>query len=127
MTIRTFSSNITWTGLFWGIIGGISLIVATQLTTNGPEQISLYPFLLIAAIVTMALSDKPGIMFGKLFKTGFLTFMIMTVILYCYIITFISPHSGINWFGHLWRIAFMIGVGALSSFLVSIIVRRIAK
>lgn len=127
MTIKNYFTNTTWTGIFWGIIGGISLILATRLTTNGPLQISPYPFLLIAAILTIALSDKSQITLSKLFITGFLTYIIMTLSLYLYILNFVNPNSAINISGHLYRLGIMIGVGILSSLLVSVIVRQFAK
>lgn len=127
MTIKNYFTNTTWTGLFWGVIGGISLILATRLTTNGPLQISPYPFLLIAAILTVALSDKSQITFSKLFITGLLTYIIMTLSLYLYILNFVNPNSAINISGHLYRLGIMIGVGILSSLLVSVIVRQLAK
>ena len=127
MTIKNYFTNTTWTGLFWGVIGGISLILATRLTTNGPLQISPYPFLLIAAILTVALSDKSQITLSKLFITGFLTYIIMTLSLYLYILNFVNPNSAINISGHLYRLGIMIGVGILSSLLVSVIVRQLAK
>ena len=127
MTIKNYFTNTTWTGIFWGIIGGISLILATRLTTNGPLQISPYPFLLIAAILTIALSDKSQITLSKLFITGFLTYIIMNLSLYLYILNFVNPNSAINISGHLYRLGIMIGVGILSSLLVSVIVRQFAK
>ena len=127
MTIKNYFTNTTWTGLFWGVIGGISLILATRLTTNGPLQISPYPFLLIAAILTVALSDKSQITLSKLFITGLLTYIIMTLSLYLYILNFVNPNSAINISGHLYRLGIMIGVGILSSLLVSVIVRQLAK
>ena len=127
MTIKNYVTSTTWTGLFWGIIGSISLIVATHLTTNGPLQISPYPFLLIAAILTTAILDKTNIKLSKLFITGFLTYIIMTIALYFYIHNFVNPNSSINVLGHLWRLGIMIGVGVASSLLVSVIVRQLAK
>ena len=127
MTIKHYFTNITLTGLFWGVIGGVSLIVATRFTSNGLLQISPYPFLLIAAILTIAFSDRYKITLGKLFITGFLTFMIMTLFLYLYIICFVNPNSGIDLIGHLWRIAMMIGIGVFASFIVSIIVKQLIK
>ena len=127
MTIKNYFTNTTWTGLFWGVIGSISLIVATRLTTNGPLQVSPYPFLLIAAILTIALSDKSHITLSKLFITGLLTYIIMTFSLYLYIQNFVNPNSTINVLGHLWRIGIMMGVGIFSSLLISIIVRQVAQ
>jgi hypothetical protein len=127
MTIKRYFTNTTWTGLFWGIIGGISLIVATRLTTNGPLQISPYPFLLTISILTIAFSDKARITLRRLFVTGLLSFMTMTLFLYFYILYFINPNSGISWQGHLWRLGMMVGIGILVSLLVSIIVKRFTK
>ena len=127
MTIKNYFTSTTWTGLIWGVIGGISLIVATRLTTNGILQISPYPFLLIAAILTIALSNKSKIAFNKLFITGFLTFITMTLFLYLYILNFVNPNLGIDTLGHLWRLGTMIGVGIISSLLVSVIVKQLAK
>ena len=127
MTIKNYFASSTLTGIFWGVLGGISLIVVTQLTTNGPLQISPYPFLLIAAILTIAFSDKSKITLSKLFITGLLTFVIMTLFLYLYIINFVNPNSGINAVGHLWRLGLMIGIGVLSSLFVSVIVKGLAK
>lgn len=127
MTIRNYFTQTTSTGLVWGIIGGISLIIATRLTTNGLYQISPFPFLLVGAILTIALSDKSKITLRKLFITGFLTFIIMTLFLYLYILNFINPNSGIDILGHLWRVGVIVAAGVISSLFVSLIVRQIAK
>lgn len=127
MTIKNYVKSITWTGLFWGIVGGVSLIFATTLTTNGPLHLTPYPFLLIAAILTIALSDKSNISTNKLFKTGLITFMTMTLFLYVFIIAFINPNSGITIFGHLWRLALMLGIGIISSYFVAFIVKKSIK
>ncbi len=128
MTIKQYYTNITCTSLFWGTIGGIALIIATILTTNGHLQITPYPILLIAAIVTIAVSHKKTkITLSKLFLTGFLTFMVMTLISYVYIITFVNPNSGINVLKHLLTLSTMIGIGTLSSLFVSLIIKQIVK
>lgn len=127
MTIKNYFTNTTWTGFFWGIIGGVSLIVTTRFIRNGPLQISPYPFLLIASILTIALSDKSEISLSKLFITGLLTFIIMTLFLYLYLIKFVNPNSGIDMLGHLWRLGLMLGIGIISSLLVSVIVRHLTK
>jgi hypothetical protein len=127
MTIKNYFANKTLTGLFWGIIGGISLVVASKITTNGPLQITPYPFLLFAAVITIALSDKSKITINQLFITGLLTFMTMSLCLYLYVLYVINPSFDINIWGHLWRLAIMIGAGIISSLLVSVIVKRLAK
>ncbi len=127
MTIKNYFTNTTWTGFFWGIIGGVSLIVTTRFIRNGPLSISPYPFLLIASILTIALSHKSKISLSKLFITGLLTFIIMTLFLYLYLIKFVNPNSGIDMLGHLWRLGLMLGIGIISSLLVSVIVRHFTK
>ena len=127
MIIKNYLAQPTMTGTIWGIIGGIALILATQLTTNGPLQISPYPPLLIAAILTIAIADKSKITFRKLFITGLLTFGIMTLFLYFYILIFVNPNSGITIQGHLWRLGLMALIGSISSLLISVIVTRLAK
>jgi hypothetical protein len=120
-------TSITWNGFFWGALGGISLLVIIQLTKNPPLMISPYPLFLIASILAMALSDKSKITLSKLFLTGLISFMAMTMILYLYIVLIDNPHAGISAIGHLWRIGMMLGIGMFSSLLVSIIVREVAR
>jgi hypothetical protein len=127
MTLKNNFNSITFTGLFWGIIGGFALIYATKLTTNGPLQITPYPFLLIAAILTIAFTQKSTASLNKLFKTGLITFTVMSLFLYVFVISFINPNSGISILGHLWRIALIFAVGTISSYLVAVIVKKSLK
>jgi len=120
-------TSITWNGFFWGALGGISLLIIIQLTKNPPLMISPYPLILVASIVAMALSDRSKITLSKLFFTGLISFMVMTMILYLYIVLIDNPHAGISVVGHLWRVGMMVGIGTFSSLLVSIIVREVAR
>ena len=86
-----------------------------------------YPALLILAILTIALTQKSKPTFNKLFMTGFLTFGIMSLFIYLYLIIFVNPNSGITLFGHLWRFGFITIVGVVSSLLVSLAARRLAS
>lgn len=115
----------TVVGVFGGITGGIALIIATLVTTKGILQISPYPVFLIAAILTIKYTNAAVNMFGRLFTSGFLTFIIMSLILYVYIVTFNNPNSGINFIGHLWRFGIVIGLGIISSSLLSFIAKPI--
>ncbi len=112
-------------GFVWGIVGGLFLILLTMLTSKGILQISPYPVILIAAIITVKYIEVTSNIFKKLFITGFLTFVIMSIILYIYIVTFINPDSGIDFVGHLWRFGIIIGLGIISSALLSIIAKPI--
>lgn len=121
MTLQTTLSKPNSTGLFWGIIGGFSLIITSILFTKGLLQIAPYPLILVAALLTLKLNIKTDKSFNKFFTTGFLTFIIMSFILYIYLILFINPNSGITLFGHLWRIGAIIAFGIASALILSFI------
>ena len=92
-------------------------------TTKGLVQISPYPIILIAAVMTMQYSKPQNQVFIKLFITGLFAFVVMSLILYIYILTFMNPGSGISFLGHLWRFGFIIGIGSISSMLLSFLAK----
>lgn len=131
MTIQSFLKKPVSAGIIWGTIGGISLIVMTLISTNGLVQISPYPVILIAAILTMKYNRPQGNVFNQLFVTGLFTFVTMSLILYVYILTFINPGSGyptnwrISFLNHLWRFGFIIIIGTISSMLLSFLAKPV--
>ena len=131
MTIQSFLKKPVLAGLIWGTIGGISLILMTLISTNGLVQISPYPFILIAAILTTKYNRPQGNVFNRLFVTGLFAFVIMSLILYVYIFTFINPGSGypLNWrisfLNDLWRFGFTIIIGTMSSMLLSFLAKPV--
>ena len=125
MTIQSFLKKPVPTGLIWGIIGGISLIILTSVSTNGLIQIVPYPIILIAAIMTMKYSKPQNHVFIRLFSAGLFAFVIMSLFLYIYILTFINPGAGISFMGHLWRFGFIIGIGSISSLLLSFLAKPV--
>ena len=127
MKIQTYLARPYFTGPLWGIIGGLSLIIVTLSTTNGFVQLAPYPFILIAAILTIKFTDTSDKTFSRLFITGLLTFIIMTLFLYVYILTYLNPDSGITFLGHLWRMGAIIGFGIISSLILSIIAKPVNK
>jgi len=124
MTIQSFLKKPVSIGLIWGVIGGISLIIMT-VSTNGLVQISPYPIILIAAVMTMKYSKPQNHVFIKLFIAGFFAFVFMSLILYIYILTFINPGSGIPFVLHLLRFVFIIGIGSISSMLLSFLAKPV--
>ena len=80
MTIQSFLKKPVSVGLIWGAIGGISLIIMTLISTNGLIHISPYPFILIAAILTMKYNRPQGNVFNQLFVTGLFAFVIMSLV-----------------------------------------------
>ena len=131
MTIQSFLKKPVPAGLIWGTIGGISLILMTLISTNGLVQISPYPVILIAAILTAKYNRPQGNVFNHLFVTGLFAFVIMSLILYVYIFTFINPGAGypLNWrisfLNHLWRFGFIIIMGTMSSMLLSFLAKPV--
>jgi len=125
MTIQSFLKKPVSIGLIWGVIGGISLIIMTLVSTKGLVQISPYPIILIAAVMTMKYSKPQNHVFIKLFITGLFAFIVMSLILYIYILTFINPGSGISFLGHLWRFGLIIGIGSISSMLLSFLAKPV--
>lgn len=125
MIIQSFLKKPVSAGLIWGVIGGISLIIMTLVSTNGLIQIFPYPIILIAAVLTIKYSKPQNHVFNKLFFAGFFAFVIMSLILYIYILTFINPRGGISFLGHLWRFGFIIGIGSLSSLLLSFLAKPV--
>lgn len=125
MIIQSFLKKPVSAGLIWGVIWGISLIIMTLVSTNGLIQIFPYPIILIAAVLTIKYSKPQNHVFNKLFFAGFFAFVIMSLILYIYILTFINPGAGISFLGHLWRFGFIIGIGSLSSLLLSFLAKPV--
>ena len=125
MTIQSFLKKPVPTGLIWGIIGGISLIIMTSLSTNGLVHISPYPIILIAAVMTVKYSKPQNHVFIKLFMAGLFAFVVMSLILYIYILTFINPGSGTPFVFHLLRFNFIIGIGSISSMLLSFLAKAV--
>ena len=125
MTVQNFFKSSTITGILWGIIGGIGLIIATKLTTSGPKPLLVYVPTLIAPLLSYKFSNKANITFKELFSTGLIAFMVMSLFLYLNIILVENPQNGIMFFGHAWRLLFMLAVGILSSLVVSLFVKKL--
>ena len=125
MTIQTLFAKPSVTGIFWGLIGGISLIIATILTTNGYLQIVPYFFILSAAVLTTKYIDKSKVTFLELFRSGLFAFVISSIFLYAYILTVVNPNSGITFIGHMWRFGVIVGIGMISSSIISFLAKPV--
>ena len=101
MTIQSLFAKPNSTGTFWGLIGGIFLIIATFLTTNGYLQIVPYFFILTAAVLTTKYINRSNVSFIDLFKSGLFAFVISSLFLYTYVLTVVNPNSEITFIGHL--------------------------
>ena len=125
MTFDNLFAKPTATGTFWGVIGGLSLIIASISTTNGYLQVVPYFFILCAAILTTKYVDKSKVSFTELFKSGFWAFIVSSLFLYVYVLTVVNPNSGISFLGHMWRFGFIIGLGIIGSSVISFIAKPV--
>ena len=113
-------------GLYWGIAGGILLILLSFFTYNFLVQILPYPVILIGALLTVKYTCTAKI-FRSLFNAGLISFMIMSLILYIYILRYNNPNSGISFTGHLWRFGVVLAIGSASSLLLSFLARPVGS
>jgi hypothetical protein len=125
MRFQDLFAKPTSTGTFWGVIGGLSLIVATISTTNGYLQVVPYFFILCAAILTTKYVDKSKVNFTDLFKSGFFAFIISSLFLYAYIFTIVNPNSEITFIGHMWRFGVIVGLGIICSSIISFLAKPV--
>ena len=125
MRFETVFAKPTATGTFWGITGGLSLIIASISTTNGYLQVVPYFFILCASVLTTKHVDKSKAGFIDLFKSGVFAFIISSLVLYAYLLTVVNPNSGISLFGHMWRFGFIIVLGVISSSVISFLAKPV--
>ena len=123
MTIKSLSAKPGATGTFWGLIGGFFLIIATTLTTNGYLQMVPYFFILCAAVLTTKYLNKSNVSFLHLFMSGLFAFTISSVLLSAYVLTVVNPNSEITFIGHLWRFGVIVGMGMISSSIISFLAK----
>lgn len=126
MKTPSFLINPVSASLFWGFIGGLSLIAVTFYTNNGPVQALPYPIILIAAILFLKFNDTSDKTFKKMLLTGFFISMIMFGMLSIYVQAFIDTKFGFSLTGQLFRLAVMLPIAFLSSLLISIIAKPVS-
>ena len=119
MTVHATSAKPLFAGFIWGTIGGIILILSTLATTNG--YFVFIPYFLIVSAAIMTTKFKKASSFKDLFLTGFICFTLMSLILYVFILASQGNEMELSIFGHFWRIASMIGFGAITSLIISFI------
>ena len=125
MRFETFFAKPAASGVLWGIVGGLSLIIVPNFTTNGYLQIVPYFFILLAAILTTKYINKTPTNFKRLFTSGFLAFVISSLVLYAYVSAVVNPTSGITLVGHVWRFAVIIGLATVSSSIISFLAKPV--
>jgi hypothetical protein len=126
MTTSRILKQPFFIGFYWGIAGGILLVLSFFFTYNVLLQILPYPVILISALLTIKYTCTTKI-FRSLFIAGFITFMIMSLILYIYILRYNNPNSGISFTGHLWRFGVILASGSVCSLLLSFLARPVGS
>jgi hypothetical protein len=125
MTFDNLFAKPIATGTFWGVIGGLSLIIVSNSTANGFLQVFPYFFILCAAILTTKYAAKSIVSFKELFKSGIWAFIVSSLFLYVYVLTVVNPNAGISFPGHMWRFGFIIGLGIICSSVFSFIAKPV--
>jgi uncharacterized membrane protein len=110
--------------LICGLSGGGLLILSTLLSNKGWWSIPIYAMVMIATVLALKVKKQIEITYLKAFLTVVLTFMLMSYILYFYIIAFVNPDNGITLMGHAWRFFAILGLAIFSGAIMSLFFRK---
>jgi hypothetical protein len=100
--------------LICGLSRGGLLILSTLLSNKGWWSIPVYAMVMIATVLVLKAEKQFKIAYLKAFLTVVLTFMLMTYILYFYVITFVNPNNGIPLVHHAYIFFIMLGMAIVS-------------
>lgn len=106
--------------LICGLCGGGLLTLSTIVSTKGWWSMLIYLLVLSLTVLTLKAKKNVEITYSKAFIALVLTFMIMSYILYFYVITFVNPDNGITLMGHAWRFFAMLGLAIASGVLMGL-------
>lgn len=115
MSIIKINSKSTLIVIILGLIGGLTLIMASRWSTIGRVQILPYPLVLIVTSIIVYYFDCINFNFRTLFLTNFGVFLFMTTILYLFLNFYIIETIKLNFWGHFWRLGLLIIIGVVSS------------
>jgi hypothetical protein len=111
-------------GLSLGVAGGIILILIENWMPNRLVESLPYVVFLILSVFTIRISTSDN-KYMKLFLTGLITFLVMFVIVYLYLVLVLNPYGmQISFSRHFYTIAAMLGIGTIASALVTFLVTR---
>jgi hypothetical protein len=107
--------RLTAAVLTWGFLGGVSLIAMLRFASPSARPALTYGIfgtLVLESSVTFRHAGGPG----RRFAWGLATFMAATLIVYAYTILVVNPRAMTEplW-EHVWRLGFMLGLGALAT------------
>jgi len=111
--------------LICGLSGGGLLILSTLLSNKGWWSIPVYAMVMIATVLVLKAEKQFKIAYLKAFLTVVLTFMLMTYILYFYVITFVNPNNGIPLVAHAWIFFIMLCMATVSGAIMGLFFLKI--
>jgi len=105
MTRRSVSLSVAL-----GVLGGVVLVLGYVFFT--PGKYLLLPYGAVVLATTLAIRAERLTSFVERFTTGLLSFLVSSIALY--VAVALSPSAGSpDVGGHLWRLTFLVAVGAL--------------
>ena len=109
------------TVLFFGIIGGLLQILITILPIKVWWILSVYPIVIILTVLVLKVKKQMEITCLKAFLVLVLTIMLMTYMLYFYIILFENVNTAITLAGHARRFFSTLGITILLSAVIALL------
>ena len=109
------------TVLFFGIIGGLLQILITILPIKVWWILSVYPIVIILTVLVLKVKKQMEITYLKAFLSLVLTIMLMTYMLYFYIILFENVNTAITLAGHVLRFFSTLGITLLLSAVIALL------
>lgn len=109
------------TVLFFGIIGGLLQILITILPIKVWWILSVYPIVIILTVLVLKVKKQMEITYLKAFLVLVLTIMLMTYMLYFYIILFENVNTAITLAGHARSFFSTLGITILLSAVIALL------
>ncbi|QQL48585.1 hypothetical protein [Mucilaginibacter ginkgonis] len=109
------NKQIAAISIICGLLGGAALITSSRLSHNGFFMIAVCVAIMQLAFIVSLTRINTEVSFKKWIIIGTLTFTIMNLVMYFYAVIFNLDVSILSFVGYLWRFAFMVGCGAVSS------------
>ena len=110
--------------IIFGLFGGGLLILGTILFTKARWIILIYSLVMVATMLALKFNKHIEINYLKSFITGVLTFILMSVVMYFFILIWVNPNNEIDLWGHVWRFLAIIGIAIASSAVLGMFFRK---
>ena len=127
MKTPSFLTRPVQASLFWGILGGIFLIVITFFSNKGLIQILPYPIILISSVLFFKFNDTSDRTFRRMLISGVCIFIIMSLILSIYVLAFVNKTYNFSPSLEVLRLTFITIIGFFSSLLLAVLAKHIRQ